>query len=63
MKKKKVKNLSLTNSFGIYKIYHHNGNIWQEINYIDDKINGIFRTYNKNGQLIEEKNYIDDVEQ
>ena len=45
---------------GIYREYHENGQLQEEVNYIDDKRNGIYKSYWKNGQLCEEVNYIDD---
>ena len=34
---------------GIYKLYYENGDLWKEVNYIDDKRNGIFKSYHSNG--------------
>ena len=48
---------------GIYKSYHENGQLWHEVNYIDDKMNGIYKKYYENGQLESEVNYIDDLKQ
>ena len=36
----KHKNLSSTNSFGGYKTYYFDGQIKEEVNYINDKLNG-----------------------
>ena len=59
------KNLPLANSFGkkegIYKSYHDNGQLWEEINYINGKMNGIYKSYYSNGELEFEVNYIDDI--
>ena len=44
---------------GIYKSYWNNGQLWEEVNYIDGKMNGIYKRYHYNGQLWEEINYID----
>jgi antitoxin component YwqK of YwqJK toxin-antitoxin module len=44
---------------GIYKRYHPNGQLCNEVNYIDGLRQGIFKSYNGNEQLEEEINYID----
>jgi antitoxin component YwqK of YwqJK toxin-antitoxin module len=44
---------------GIYKLYHENGQLCSEVNYIDGKREGIFKSYYQNGQLYVEVNYID----
>ena len=43
----------------MYKLYHRNGQLWEEVNYIDDKKNGTEKSYQYNGQLAKEINYID----
>ena len=48
---------------GSYKLYHDNGQLWHEVNYIDDKMNWIYKKYYENGQLESEVNYIDDLKQ
>ena len=48
---------------GIYKSYWNNGQLWEEVNYIDGKMNGIYKRYHYNGQLWEEVNYIDGLRQ
>ena len=45
---------------GIYKSYHENGELKEEVNYIYGKRNGIYKSYHYNGQLSREVNYIDD---
>lgn len=45
---------------GIYKSYWENGQIHEEINYIDDRKNGIYKSYRENGKLWSEGNYIND---
>ena len=47
---------------GIYKEYRDNGQLWNEVNYIDGKMNGIYKSYNYNGQLEKEVNFIDGKE-
>jgi len=42
------------------KKYHKNGQLEEEVTYIDNKMNGIYKSYHENGQLKEEVNYIDD---
>ena len=59
----KHKNLSLTNSFGIYKSYFETGKLRIEAQYINNKKNGIYKEYYNDGQLYREINYIDDVAQ
>ena len=44
---------------GIYRKYYENGQLCEEVNYIDDKMNGIYKRYHENGQLWIEVNYID----
>jgi antitoxin component YwqK of YwqJK toxin-antitoxin module len=44
---------------GNYKSYHNNGQLWKEVNYINDTRNGNYKIYDENGQLKEEVNYID----
>jgi antitoxin component YwqK of YwqJK toxin-antitoxin module len=44
---------------GIYKSYHSNGQLYEEVNYIDGKREGEYKSYYGNGQLGEEMNYID----
>ena len=44
---------------GIYKSYYDNGQLREEVNYINGKENGILKTYHENGQLWKEVNYID----
>jgi antitoxin component YwqK of YwqJK toxin-antitoxin module len=44
---------------GIYKLYHDNGQLLCEVNYIDGLRQGIFKSYYSNGQLYYEVNYID----
>ena len=55
--------ICLTNSLGkqngIYKAYYKNGQLYDEINYINDKREGIYKSYCEDGHLYEEKNYID----
>ena len=53
------KNLSSTNSFGEYKSYHKNGQLWETGSYIDNKINGEYKEYYENGQLQRIEFYID----
>ncbi len=50
---------SLGKKNGIFKSYHDNGKLKEEVNYIDGKMNGIYKSYHENGQLWEEVNYID----
>ena len=45
---------------GVYKKYHHNGQLYSEVNYINGLKNGIYKEYYANGQIKEECNYIDD---
>jgi antitoxin component YwqK of YwqJK toxin-antitoxin module len=45
----KRKNLSLTNSFGEYKLYWENGQLRKIHNYIDGKKNGEYKSYYDNG--------------
>ena len=47
---------------GVYRSYHSDGQLWEEVNYIDGKKNGICKSYYSNGQLYEEVNYINDKE-
>ena len=51
------KNLSLTNSFGEYKSYRENGQLWEICSYIDGNENGEYKTYDENGELIEKCYY------
>jgi antitoxin component YwqK of YwqJK toxin-antitoxin module len=55
--------ICLTNSLGklngIYKAYYENGQLYSEVNYINDKKNGIYNSYYENGQLRKKVNYID----
>jgi antitoxin component YwqK of YwqJK toxin-antitoxin module len=44
---------------GIYKSYYRNGQLLEEINYINDKREGVYKLYRENGQLWQEVNYID----
>ena len=46
---------------GIYKLYHKNGQLKEEVNYIDGLRQGLYKSYNKNGQLDEEVNYINNI--
>jgi antitoxin component YwqK of YwqJK toxin-antitoxin module len=48
---------------GIYRSYWENGQLWEEVNYINDKKEGINRTYWINGQLLKKVNYINDIQQ
>ena len=53
---------SLGKENGIYKSYWENGKngqIGEEVNYIDGLKQGIFKSYYRNGQLWKEVNYID----
>jgi antitoxin component YwqK of YwqJK toxin-antitoxin module len=50
---------SLGKENGIYKSYWENGQIGEEVNYIDGLKQGIFKSYYRNGQLWKEVNYID----
>jgi antitoxin component YwqK of YwqJK toxin-antitoxin module len=50
---------SLGNKNGIEKLYHLNGQLCSEVNYIDGKREGIYKSYYGNGQLKSEINYID----
>ena len=43
---------------GIYKSYWENGQLYKEVNYIDNLRNGIFKSYHCDGQFREEVNYI-----
>ena len=56
------KNLPLANSFGkkegAYKSYYNNGQLYEEVNYIDDLKEGVYKSYHDNGQLIVEVNYV-----
>ena len=58
--------ICLTNSLGkkngILKSYYENGQLFQEVNYIDGQKNGIYKLYHYNGQLWKEINYINDIE-
>ena len=51
----------------LLKSFHTNGNeneqIWCEVNYINDKINGVYKEYHANGQLRHEVNYINGIKQ
>jgi antitoxin component YwqK of YwqJK toxin-antitoxin module len=51
--------LSLTNSFGEFKSYWENGQLYEIFNYIDDKKNGEYKSYHENGKLDEICYYID----
>ena len=53
---------SLGKKNGIYKSYLKNGQVKEEVNYINDKREGIYKTYYKNSKLYEEVNYIDDIQ-
>jgi antitoxin component YwqK of YwqJK toxin-antitoxin module len=44
---------------GIFKSYHENGQLWNEVNFINGTKNGIYKLYHINGQLEDEVNYID----
>ena len=44
---------------GIYKLYYKDGDLWKEVNYINDKKNGVYKSYWGNGQLKSVANYID----
>ncbi len=44
---------------GIYKVFHSNGKLYKEVNYIDGLMNGICKSYHSNGKLEKEVNYID----
>ncbi len=46
---------------GIQKTYAENGQLWFEVNYINDKKEGIEKSYRSNGQLEVEINYINDI--
>ncbi len=46
-----------------YKEYWSNGQLWEEVNYINDKKEGIEKSYHNNGQLRKEVNYINDIQQ
>jgi antitoxin component YwqK of YwqJK toxin-antitoxin module len=50
---------SLGKKNGIYKSYYYDGQLCEEVNYINDKKNGIYKSYYSNGQLFSEVNYID----
>jgi len=41
----------------IYKSYHDNGQLFQEVNYVDGLKQGIYKLYYYDGQLYEEVNY------
>jgi antitoxin component YwqK of YwqJK toxin-antitoxin module len=43
---------------GIHKEYYVDGQLFEEVNYINDKKEGIKKTYRENGQIEEEVNYI-----
>ena len=46
------------NSYGETKYYYYsNGQIYKEINYKDDKLDGKSTSWNKNGQKVRQKNY------
>ena len=45
------KNLSSTNSFGEYKSYWSNGQLFEIVSFIDDEENGEYKSYWDNGQL------------
>ncbi len=49
---------SLGKKNGIYYLYWKNGNLKEEVNYIDETENGIYKLYYENGQLWKEVNYI-----
>ena len=53
--------MSLTNSFGEYKLFSPNGELKEICNYIDDKLNGEFKSYYENWQIYIICNYIDDI--
>ena len=36
---------------GIYRSYRYNGQLYSEVNYINDKKEGIEKSYHNNGQL------------
>jgi antitoxin component YwqK of YwqJK toxin-antitoxin module len=42
---------------GVYKAFHNNGQLWKEVNYINDKKEGVEKIYSKDGQLIDTCNY------
>ena len=41
------------------KLYDYNGQLLEEVNYIDGLIQGILKSYHENGLLWKEVNYID----
>jgi antitoxin component YwqK of YwqJK toxin-antitoxin module len=47
---------SLGKENGIYKTYHENGQLYQEVNYIYGKKNGIYKSYHENGCELFENN-------
>ncbi len=51
-----IKNIGMMN--GIYKEYWGNGQLWEEVNYINDKKEGILKVYHRYGRLQSEVNYI-----
>lgn len=44
---------------GNYKTYYPNGNIKEEMFFVDGKLHGVFRKYDQDGTLIEEMNFKD----
>ncbi len=42
---------------GLYKKYHKSGELWEEANYKNDKLEGLYKEYDESGALISETNY------
>jgi antitoxin component YwqK of YwqJK toxin-antitoxin module len=45
---------------GLWRFWHENGQLKQEGNYINNKLEGLFRRWHENGQLQQEVNHIND---
>lgn len=50
-------NLDRTNYTGLYKVWHHNGTLFKEYNYVKGKIRGIYKEYYSNGNVFLICNY------
>ena len=43
---------------GLLRVWHENGQLWMEGNYVNGKKNGLHREWHENGRLLSEKNYV-----
>ena len=48
---------------GLWRAYHHNKNLWYELNYVNGKLHGLAKYWYPSGTLIWEVYYVNEIQE